>query len=778
MVSRILLRKLRRDLWRQHWQFLAAAAVIGIGIAVYVAATDAYANLKQSFDRAYAVQLLPDAVISGPGAFDLGDAARGLPGDPAVEVRQQSDVGIRINGHTIFGRAVSVPAARQPVVSQLALRSGELPVQGAVLVEEHLTSHFGLRPGDTIDVLGPTGWRTVGVSGSALSTEYFWPARSQQEIMTTPENFGVVFVPAPDTPQLMPEPTDQLLLYARDRSQAPELLMAATQLANSKGMVLTSRDEQPSYRALQDDVDAVGTFARLLPWVFLVAAVVGTYVLLSRLVAAQRAVIGTLSANGMSARTVRAHYLTFGVAVGLAGATVGLFGGYFLGGWFTTQYTQALGLPLRVTSLHADNLIVGALVGTLAAALAAWAPARAASRMSPAEAMRISPPASRGGVSVLERLLPPLRRMPVRWRMALRGITRNRRRTALTVVGVVISVCLVMVFAGLRDTVSSVINRQYGGIELQDAQVIAAAGAADSVVAAVRADPQVAAAEPFTRLDVTVEAGGDRYDTLMVGLPQSTEMHRFTSGGSAVNLPSHGVLLGQGLKDELGVAVGDRVTVTNTQNDIRIEQPVVAFVDEPMSPVIYIAHEQLATLSPDTGVMLRLAPGASQEAARKVVSAVPGVVAYLSTESVETTIREAFSLYDALVGLMLVFAAVMAAALLYNAMSANVGERTGELGSLQAAGMEARLLSRLVAGENMLLVLFGLPVGLLAGTWLADWFMSTYETQGYVWHLDMQSTTPLIVAVAVLIAALLAQIPAFRVIGRMDIAKVVRERSL
>lgn len=79
----------------------------------------------------------------------------------------------------------------------------------------------------------------------------------------------------------------------------------------------------------------------------------------------------------------------------------------------------------------------------------------------------------------------------------------------------------------------------------------------------------------------------------------------------------------------------------------------------------------------------------------------------------------------------------------------------------------------------MLLVLLGLPVGLLAGTWLADWFMSTYETQGYVWHLDMQSTTPpLIVAVAVLIAALLAQIPAFRVIGRMDIAKVVRERSL
>ncbi|MGZ5379378.1 MAG: FtsX-like permease family protein, partial [Mycobacterium sp.] len=93
-------------------------------------------------------------------------------------------------------------------------------------------------------------------------------------------------------------------------------------------------------------------------------------------------------------------------------------------------------------------------------------------------------------------------------------------------------------------------------------------------------------------------------------------------------------------------------------------------------------------------------------------------------------------------------------------------------------GVAARTLGRLVAGENMLLVLIGLPIGLLAGTWLADWFMSTYETQGFVWHLDMQATTPMIVAVAVLVAALLAQIPAFRAIGRMDIAKVVRERSL
>lgn len=776
MVSLVLLHKVRRDLWRQRWQFLATAIIIAIGVAVYVAASDAYANLKQSFDRAYAVQMLPDAVLTGAGLHALRDEAGRLPGDPVLATRQQGDIGIRIKDNTFYGRVVEIPAARQPAVSQLALRTGAWPAGGEVLVEEHLAEHYGLGPGDTIEVLSPTGWRSFSVTGSGLSSEYFWPARSEQEIMTNPEHFGVVFMTATDVQQTVTEPSDQLLLYARDRLQASALVDAAAQLARVHDLVFVSRERQPSYRALEDDVDSVGTFSNLLPWVFLVAAVLGTYVLLSRLVSGQRAVIGTLGANGLTAAQVSRHYLVYGIAVGGAGAAIGTVGGYFLGGWFTTQYTRALGLPLQVVSLHPTHLIIGVAVGTAAAVVAAWAPARAASRMSPAEAMRISPPVTRGGISLIERVLPPLRRLPARWRMMLRGIARNRRRSILTIAGVMIAVCLVMVFAGLRDTVDSVINRQFGDIELQDAQVMVARGAADSVTTTLRTHPDVAAAEAFTRLDASVEAHDRRYETLLIALPQATQMHRFASGRTELALPQDGVLLGSGLREVLDIDVGDTLTIT--ANGIRVAERVGGFTDEPMSPVVYVSREQMAGLAPASGVMIRLAPNASETAVRHFTMALPGAVAYLSTASLRATLHEAFSLYDALVGLMLLFGGVMAAALLYNAMSANIGERTGELGSLQAAGISAGSLGRLVAAENLLLVMIALPLGLAAGRWLADWFMSRYETQGFRWHLDLQSSTLVVVAVAVLAAALLAQAPAFRVIGRMDVAKVVRERSL
>ena len=44
MVSPILFRKLRRDVWRQRMQFAAVVVVVAIGVTVFVAATDAYAT--------------------------------------------------------------------------------------------------------------------------------------------------------------------------------------------------------------------------------------------------------------------------------------------------------------------------------------------------------------------------------------------------------------------------------------------------------------------------------------------------------------------------------------------------------------------------------------------------------------------------------------------------------------------------------------------------------------------------------------------------------------
>ena len=209
-----------------------------------------------------------------------------------------------------------------------------------------------------------------------------------------------------------------------------------TSLARDHGLVVQARKDQPSFVALDQDVQTFGQFANLLPLLFLVAAVLGAFILLSRLVSAERAVIGTLAANGIAPCTLRRHYLGYGLIAGGAAAVPGVALGVVLGRWLTTMYTDALGLPLYVTSLHATTMVVAVAAGVAATALAAWGPACAVARTTPAEAMRVAP-AGHGSRSLLERVVPPMRHLLACGWMVVRGpraqpaardLHRRRRR--------------------------------------------------------------------------------------------------------------------------------------------------------------------------------------------------------------------------------------------------------------------------------------------------------------------------------------------------------------
>jgi ABC-type lipoprotein release transport system permease subunit len=551
-------------------------------------------------------------------------------------------------------------------------------------------------------------------------------------------------------------------------------------LAREHGLVAEARKDQPSFVALDQDVQTFGQFANLLPLLFLVAAVLGAFILLSRLVAAQRAVIGTLAANGIAPRTLRRHYLGYGLVAGVVAAIPGLVLGVALGRWLTTMYTDALGLPLHVASLHVTTMAVAVVASIAATAVAAWGPARAAARTAPAEAMRITPAGS-GSRSLLERVVPPLGHLPARWRMVLRGVGRNRRRAVFTIVGVAVSLSLVLVFAGLRDTVANVLDRQYGGVDRSDGQLYATPGQTGELVAAARDDPAVAAAEPFARMEVALTNGAKRFDTILVGLPPDTSMHRFVEpGGRQVTLPASGVLLGRGLASLLSVRTGDEVTITAAEGTHFVE-PVAGFVDEPLTAVAYASLDHMnATVgrSTDSGALVRLQPGVARDAVRHRLGQLTGAAAYFDNAALEATLRDAFQIMDVLVGVMLIFAIVMAVALLYNAMSANLAERSVELGTLNAAGISRGILGRLVATENLLLTVIGIPIGLVAGVGMARWFMSNYENLGYRWELRMQPSTIVLVVVAVFAASVVAQWSTWRGLKHINVATIVRERSL
>jgi putative ABC transport system permease protein len=791
----ILATKLRRDLRRNRAQFIAITITIFLGITLFGGSYDAYRSLEASYEQVFDDLSFADLWVSGGDVEGFAAEAAAVPGVAAVEVRRRADVGLQpVPGHALFGRIVGVPVGSR--VNTLMLLDGA-PLDPArpdeVLVEQHMAEHFSIDIGDRLEAAAPDGWRPLTVVGIAASAEYLWPSPSRQQIIASMDDFGVVFSTDAAAAEIGGGGTitQALIRYEPDADRASldaELQEAARRAGATDSF---TRAEQPSNSALQADVQGFGELSFMFPLLFLTAAGLGTWVMLTRLVITQLGVIGILTANGMSRRKVFGHYLTYGVVVGLAGAIPGVIAGVLMAWGVAGRYTAAIDVPVTVLAIGVTTPIAGILFGVLTGLVAAAFPAWRAIRLTPAEAMRGSAPTGIARPTLVERVVPPLGRLPAGGALVLRGIFRNARRTLTTMLGVVLALTLILVSWGMIDTVEVLLDRQFVQIQQSDAEVVFDRVPDAALLEAVAGVPGVAASEPTVQASVTVESEGGRYATSLVGYRQGTTMHRFLDTDGPVDLPGEGVLLGSHLEGMLGVSAGDVVILRLPAAGVVQPALVAGFVDEPLGTYAYtsLAYlERLVGAAPTAsgadaagvvfGAAVRFDPGADPSVMRNELQHVDGVIAVAGTRAFEQTLRSFMGLFYAFIGIMLLFGGALAFGIVFNTMSVNIAERTVEVATMRAAGMTEKRVARLITAENLIVTLLGVVPGLLIGYLTAMEFMAAYDSDQFDFTLSMKPTTLLLSALFILAVTLLSQRPGLRAVRRLDIARVVRERAV
>ncbi|MDH3260262.1 MAG: FtsX-like permease family protein [Acidimicrobiia bacterium] len=776
--------KLRRDLGRQKAQFAAITITVFLGITMFGASYDSFQNLEASYAQTATEFSFANLTLAGGDVVQFATDSAGLPGVEAVSTRTVADLPFRLGDTKLLGRVVGIPESG-PIVNQVLVLEGSDPTgPNSVLMEEHLAAHFDITPGDTFEIQGPSGWMGVEIAGIISSPEYIWPAASRQEVITTPDNFGVVFAPQSTAAALSGEGNpNEAVVYYNDGHENEALTESLTTRAYELGALETfTRAEQPSNAALEEDLAGFEEMGLFFPILFLSAAAMAAYVMITRLVHAQRPQIGILLANGFTKRQVLRHYLGYGIVPGLIGSIPGAIAGVLLARVITGLYTTFISVPITVIRFYPSTLFAAIALGLLATLVAAAAPALAASRLSPAESMRGSVPTGKGRASLAERLLPPLRRLPIRWRMTLRGIERNPRRTIYTVIGVVLSLTLVLVSWGMLDTIEHLMDRQFVQIQKEDARVYftTPVGAAD--LAALADIAGVAGVEPSLELPIAIEAKGERYETLLVAIDADTEMHTFYTGtDTTTTLPTNGVLAGIGVADQLNIAAGDAVSVTVGGVNLTLDTHVTDFIDEPLGSMVYISEsyaEELAGIPlPATSALLTYEEGASSSDIRNAIVELPQVAAFEDAKAIYNIMQDYMALFYVFIGVMLAFGAAMAFALIFNTMSVNIAERSREVATLLAVGTKRRTISRLITTENLLVAAIGIPLGLVAGYLTSAAAMASFQSDMFRFELYVRPSTFVWSAVAILIVALISQWPGLRAVRRMDIASVVKERS-
>ncbi len=774
-----------------------------LGVMLFAASYDAFRNLTASYQQTYDDLAFADLTVSGGDQDGFAATARAADGVDSVAQRVQADGPVQVTRsdgtvHTMVGRLVGMPAQDQPAVNAVDVLTGSYldPADPTgVLVEKHMSDHFGLEPGDTLTVLLADGPTTVTVRGTVASPEYLWPAADRQTLFSLPDEFGVMF--AAEALVARTAPSAQVaqtnVRYAAD-ADTEALDGMLTQSARDAGAAdIVTADEQASNAALSEDLAGFGELSFMFPALFLSGAGFATYIILNRLVASQRGQIGVLMASGLSRRQVLRHYVGYGLVLGAIGAVLGVLLGVPAGALITSTYTRLLSIPDTVVAFHPTTPVIGLLFGMGFGVLSAWAPARSAVRVPPAQAMRGEVGDERGArPSLLERVVPGVGRLPVRYLVGVRGISRHRARSAATVGGVALAIILVLVSWGMIDTVDRLVVRQFDVVAREDAQVFTNEPVDQAAVDALRQVDGVAVAEPVLTLDATIVSTTDQYATSMQGFVADTEMHGFIGvDGTLLALPSSGLLLGQAARGALGVDAGDEVTLRVASLDVEVPTTVVGFVDEPLGTRAYTDRAWLqdalldAGVSPDrlgepavASILLRYDAGADPEATLRALEQRPEVAAAVSTTALRDLFDQYFTFFYAFVGVMLVLGGILAFALIFNMITASLAERAAELATMRASGVSVAQVSRMMTVENLLLTLMGIPVGLVLGYAVAVGFMSSFSSDLFSFDLDMNPLTLLWTSLAVVAVALLSQVPGLRVVRRLDVATVVRQRTV
>jgi putative ABC transport system permease protein len=557
--------------------------------------------------------------------------------------------------------------------------------------------------------------------------------------------------------------------------------------------VLT-RDDDPAYKVIVGDIETDGQFFAIFALLILLGAAFATFNLASRIVEAQRRQIGIGMALGVPGRLLAVRPLLVGAEIATLGVLLGIPVGLAFDAAMLDMLVRLMPLPVFEAPLLPGPFLVAAAVGFLVPFVATLLPVRRAIRMVPVEAIHAGPRAVRGsGLAGLANRLPlpggTLGRAPVR------NVLRAPRRSLLTALGIAGAISVLVGMSAMMDTFEAAIRtgerETIGGHP--DRMTVELAGflPASLVTAALADEPTVGHVSPGLRVGAIAVANGrevelllDLVDTGATGWQPSVVAGALPGGQGG---GSGGILLAQGAARDLGVGVGDTITLrhprrTGATTVDTVESPVRVAGLHP-SPIRARAYLDLADadLLGLAGIVnmvdIEPAAGASQDEVIRTVFGQPGVAAVVPVAALLRLYRDLMEEFLGILLLAEVLALLLAFLVAFNSASLATDERAREHATMAAFGVPLRRLLGIEVAESMILGLVGTTIGLFAGIALVAWIVDAKMAE-----MMPDLAIPLAVAPGTLLAALaigvvvvgLAPLLMARRLRRMDLPGTLR----
>jgi putative ABC transport system permease protein len=781
--------KLWRDLWNMKGQVFAICLVIASGVCTYVLLISTMHSLNLTRDKFYEDYAFAEVFASlkrAPESISL--RAGEIPGVAQVETRVVAQVKLDIKGfpEPVTAKLVSVPDYGGPLLNRLFIRRGR-PVDPAkdneVLVSEAFADAHRFSPGDSFGAVINGRWKTLVITGIALSPEFVLQSRPGA-LSPDYKRYAILWMgrTALATAYDMKGAFNDLVITLSSGTQTEDVISRLDGLlARYGGLGSYSRRDQMSNRFLTEEFKQLQRSADIFPVIFIAVAGFLLNVVISRTVSTQRDQIAALKAFGYSNMSIGVHYVKMVVLIVIIGIAIGTGFGIWLGRGLGRIYMEFYRFPYLMYELKPSVVISAGLISIISALAGTLYAVRKAALLPPAEAMRPEPMAQYRK-TVVERLgLGRILSQPTR--IILRNLERRPVKTLLSVLGIALAAAVMVAGRFSKDAVDFMVDVQFRLHHREDMTVTFIEPTSKKALYELKRLRGIEYAEPFRSVPAQLRFGHRGYRTSIEGIEPGSRLYRLLDMKlQAIEIPKSGIILTDYLGSMLGIKEGDMLTVEVLEGSRpELQVQVVGLVKQYMGLMGYMDLSALNRLMREGNVVSGAYLSADERYLpriyRKLIDTPRVAGAVVRRDEIRNfyeTQAEALLFFTFVATIL---AGIIAFGVVYNSARISLSERSRELASLRVLGYTRAEISYIFLGELGLITLISIPPGFLIGRGICTYVATALESDLFRIPVIIGPETYTLAATVVLVSACLSGLIVRHKLDHLDLVAVLKTKE-
>ncbi|MBO5303986.1 MAG: ABC transporter permease [Lachnospiraceae bacterium] len=695
----MLIRKLFRTAWRYKAQFISMIIMITIGVGVFLGFNIEWKSIEEDTAEFFEQTNYADFRLYEETGFTEEDieAIENMDGIKAATRYISVNVSLKDTK-----KSVALNVSENYTVSTMMIMEGEEYAKDAdgIWLSDRFAEENEIAIGDSLTFIYQ-GMEIHGeVVGLVKSGEHMICVADGNQLMPDYESFGFAYI--------SPEKLKESLGYSfypqinvisdMEKTELEEEVKAVL----GRTILVTAKDEHTAYAGAKSEAEEGKTMGSILPVLFLAIAILTMITTMHRIAANEKVQIGTLKALGFRDRRILRHYTSYGLVIGLVGTVIGVVLGYEIAavvispqGMMST-YFDLPKWPLVMPSFCIPVIILTVVFLTLISYLSV----KRMLKGTAADALRPYAPKAMKK-SIFEKMLF-WEKLSFGTKWNVRDILRHKSRSAMTLVGVVGCMLLLVGGLGMKDTMDKFVTMLDEDINTYTTKINMSETADNEEVKAlaesVNGDWQASAGISYEGETIALEIYQVNNDKISF-LNKENEQ---------IKLTDDGVYLCLRLADT--AEIGEVIEFSPYGSEETYEVRVAGYIRSLVTECIVMTD----TYAESIGIDYHIGAVYTDESAEDIEDS-----SLISGKQDKHMIMETYDSFMEIMNFMVMIfvlaAVVLGTVVLYNLGVMSYVERYRELATLKVLGFRDQHIGRLLISQNIWLTVIGVVIGLPTG---------------------------------------------------------------